>query len=126
MAKKEITKKEHIVIVLLLIFRFVNSKQIQEFLGHTDHRRINAWLKDLVEKGYIERDFIPIYGNTHQTSSLYPLNKGPEVYASRISVSLSGILETYFQGCESLQILSHPVPNCSRLVSNAVSTTPPA
>ena len=39
MATKEITNKEHVIIVLLLIFRFVNSKQIQEFLGHTDHRR---------------------------------------------------------------------------------------
>jgi helix-turn-helix protein len=62
MAKKDITNKEHIIIVLLLIFRFINSKQIQEFLGHKDHRRINSWLKDLVEKGYIERDFTPIYG----------------------------------------------------------------
>jgi len=62
MAKKVITKKEHIVIVLLFVFRFVNSKQMQQFLGHRDHRRINSWLKDLVEKGYIERDFTPIYG----------------------------------------------------------------
>jgi len=62
MAKKVITKKEHIIIVLLYTFRFINSKQIQQFLDHRDHRRINSWLKDLVEKEYIERNFIPIYG----------------------------------------------------------------
>ncbi len=62
MAKKTVTKKQEVIILLLYIFRFVNSKQIQEFLAHKDHRRINSWLKDLTTKGYIERDFTPIYG----------------------------------------------------------------
>ena len=48
--------------MLLYTFRFLNSKQIQEFLKHKDHRRINSWLKDLVTKGYIGRDFKPVYG----------------------------------------------------------------
>lgn len=31
-------------------------------MGHKDHRRINAWLKDLVAKEYIVRNFKPIFG----------------------------------------------------------------
>ncbi len=62
MAKKIITKKQQTILILIYIFRFLNSKQIQEFLNHKDHRRINVWLKDLTDKGYTERDFKPIYG----------------------------------------------------------------
>lgn len=64
MAKKIVTKKQHVILLLLYIFRFVNSKQLQEFLGHKDHRRINSWLKDLTTKGYVERDFTVRYGAT--------------------------------------------------------------
>ena len=76
MAKKIITKKEHVIIVLLYIFRFVHSKQIQEFLNHRDHRRINGWLKDLVDKEYIERDFTPIYGTLTKPAVYHLAGKG--------------------------------------------------
>src|SRR3989344_4084567 len=62
MPKKIITNKQNSILTLLLTFRFLNSKQLQQFLSHKDHRRINGWLKDLTEKEYIERDFTPIYG----------------------------------------------------------------
>jgi len=60
--KKIVTEKQTLIQTLLYCFRFINSKQIQEFLRHKDHRRINSWLKDLENKGYIVRDFKPIYG----------------------------------------------------------------
>ena len=62
MSKKIITNKQQIILTLLLTFRFLNSKQIQQLLNHKDHRRINSWLKDMLEKEYLERDFKPIYG----------------------------------------------------------------
>lgn len=62
MSKKLVTKKQQAILTLIYTFRFINSKQIQAFLGHKDHRRINAWLKDLVEKEYVERDFTPVFG----------------------------------------------------------------
>lgn len=76
MAKKIISNKEQVILLLLLIFRFVNSKQIQRFLGHKDHRRINSWLKDLVEKGYVERDFKPIFGTLTKPAVYYLTAKG--------------------------------------------------
>ncbi|MCL4386327.1 MAG: replication-relaxation family protein [Cyanobacteria bacterium] len=62
MSKKKVTNKEKEIQLLIYTFRFINSKQIQQFLNHKDHRRINGWLKDLVDKGYVERDYKPIYG----------------------------------------------------------------
>lgn len=71
MAKKILTKKQKLILVLLYIFRFLNSKQIQEFLGHKDHRRINSWLKDLSEKDYIVKDFKPIFGTLTKPAVCY-------------------------------------------------------
>lgn len=62
MGKKLLTKKQQTILALLFTFRFINSKQIQQFLNHKDHRRINSWLKDLAEKGYIVREFKLRYG----------------------------------------------------------------
>lgn len=36
-------------------FRFINRLQMQKLLKHKDKRRINSWLKDLVEKEYLEK-----------------------------------------------------------------------
>ncbi len=71
MAKKIVTKKQRLILMLLYTFRFLNSKQIQEFLNHKDHRRINSWLKDLSDKGYIERDFKPIFGTLTKPAVYY-------------------------------------------------------
>lgn len=51
----DITKKQEETVNLVLKFRFINRKQIQKILGHKDAHRINAWLKDLVEKKYLGR-----------------------------------------------------------------------
>jgi len=50
-----ITKKQEEIITLIYRFRFINRKQLQRFLKHKDARRINTWLKDLVEKKYLGR-----------------------------------------------------------------------
>ncbi|MCX6793702.1 MAG: replication-relaxation family protein [Candidatus Gottesmanbacteria bacterium] len=49
------TPKQREIIDLVLKFRFINRIQIQTLLHHKDARRINAWLKDLVEKQYLGR-----------------------------------------------------------------------
>ncbi len=71
MSKKIITKKQETILTLILIFRFINSKQIQQFLGHKDHRRINSWLKDLAEKQYIIREYKPVFGTLTKPAVCY-------------------------------------------------------
>ena len=51
----EITEKQKEIVSLVFKFRFINRKQIQKILGHKDSHRINAWLKDLVEKKFLGR-----------------------------------------------------------------------
>lgn len=71
MSKKLITKKQQQILTLILAFRFINSKQLQKFLGHTDHRRINSWLKDLADKEYIVRDYHPVFGTLTKPAVCY-------------------------------------------------------
>lgn len=49
-----ITKKQQEILKLIYSYRFLQRSQIQQFLGHTDKRRISAWLKDLRDKDYID------------------------------------------------------------------------
>ena len=76
MAKKILTKKQKLILLLLYCFRFLNSKQIQQFLGHKDHRRINTWLKDLAERDYIVRDFKPVFGALTKPAVCYLTSLG--------------------------------------------------
>lgn len=50
-----ITTKQEEILTLLYKYKFLNRIQIQTFLKHKDHRRINSWLKDLIQKQYINR-----------------------------------------------------------------------
>ena len=55
MTLPKITNKQIEILNLIYKHRFLNRIQIQQFLNHKDHRRINSWLKDLTEKEYINR-----------------------------------------------------------------------
>lgn len=70
MALPHLTKKQFRILVLIFNFRFIDRKQIQTILSHKNHRRIHAWLTDLVSKNCIER----IY------STKMPENTKPAVY----------------------------------------------
>jgi len=49
------TNQQEHILDLVFKFRFINRKQLQTILGHKDARRINMWLKDLVDKKYLGR-----------------------------------------------------------------------
>ena len=57
---KPITQKQQEILKLLYKYRFLNRIQIQTFLNHKYHKRINDWLNDLTKKEYTGR----IYSNT--------------------------------------------------------------
>ncbi len=54
MNRPKITPKQTEILNLLATHRFLSRAQIQQFLGHKDHHRINVWLKDLRQKQYIQ------------------------------------------------------------------------
>lgn len=51
----DITAKQNEIMDLVYRFRFINRIQIQRLLNHKDPKRINVWLKDLVNKNYLGR-----------------------------------------------------------------------
>lgn len=51
----KITDKEKEILDLVFRFRFINRKQIQRLFNHKDPKRINVWLKDLVDKNFLGR-----------------------------------------------------------------------
>jgi hypothetical protein len=53
MKPPKITNKQETILHLLYRYRFLNRIQTQQFMGHTDKRRVLAWLKDLREKQYV-------------------------------------------------------------------------
>lgn len=57
-----ITPKQKEIIKLHYQYRFINTKQIQNFLKHKDKKTINIWLKDLREKHYLEWDYSTKFG----------------------------------------------------------------
>lgn len=50
-----ITDKQQDILKLLYRFRFLKRSQIQQLLKHKDYKTINLWLKDLIEKEYIQK-----------------------------------------------------------------------
>ncbi len=57
MIHTNITNKQKEILLLLYRFRFLNRQHIQTLLRHKNKKNINTWLKDLTEKGYINRIF---------------------------------------------------------------------
>ncbi len=63
-----ITPKQQEIPKLIYTSRFLNRLQIQKLMSHKDKRRINSWLKDLVEKEYLEK--VPKANNFEERTKL--------------------------------------------------------
>ena len=68
---QSITPKQQTILHLLYRFRFLNRLQIQQYLSHTNHKRIILWLNDLTTKNYITRTY----------SKTFPNNTKPAIYS---------------------------------------------
>ena len=53
MTQSTITPKQETILKLIYRYRFVDTIQIQAFMGHKDKSRIGQWLKDLRQNSYI-------------------------------------------------------------------------
>ncbi len=88
---KPITQKQEEILTLLYKYRFLNRVQIQTFLNHKYHKRINDWLKDLNQKEYINRIYSTNFGE----------NTKPAIYY----IGLNGIRYLKLQDDCSLEVL---------------------
>jgi len=87
----KITTKQQEILKLLYQYKFLDRKQIQAFLNHKYHKRINDWLKDLTQKEYLNR----IYSNKLGE------NTKPAIYY----LGLNGIRFLKTQGNSSPEVL---------------------
>lgn len=88
----DITEKQKEIVNLVFQYRFINRHQIQRYLNHKDAKRINTWLKDLVEKKYLGR----IY------SRKLLENTKPAIYF----LQNNGILQSRFSKGEEFGVLN--------------------
>lgn len=54
----KLTNRQFQILLLIYKFRFLTKHQIQQTLGHKSSQRINSWLNDLFEQGYLGRHFV--------------------------------------------------------------------
>ena len=85
-----ITKRQRDILTFLYKFRFLNRIQIQALMRHKDKRLINAWLKDLREKQYVETKY----------DRTFPHNTKPAIYFC----SLSAI--AYFKTLDDTEVVN--------------------
>ncbi len=84
----EISVKLEEIVDLVFRFRFITRRQLQTLIEHKDPSRLNKWLKELVEKGYL--------GRIYSTKLLE--NTKPAIYY----LGNNGIIRARWGGMESL------------------------
>ena len=52
-----ITNNQKQILLYLYKFRFLHTFHLQKLFNHKDSRRVREWLKDLIQKGYINSDY---------------------------------------------------------------------
>jgi len=67
----KITTKQQEILKLLYKYKFLDRKQIQAFLDHKYHKRINDWLKDLTQKEYLNRIYSNKFGENTKPAIYY-------------------------------------------------------
>jgi len=67
----KITNKQQALTRLIYRYRFIERKQLQMLMGHTDKRRISAWLKELREKQFVDWLYDPDNPNEKSKPAIY-------------------------------------------------------
>lgn len=92
---KPITQKQQEILTLLYKYRFLNRVQIQTFLNHKYHKRINDWLKDLNQKEYINRIYSTNFGENTKPAIYYIGLNGIRYLKTQDDCSLEVIQKRY-------------------------------
>ncbi len=71
-----ITKRQEEIVTHIFRFRFINRIQLQRYFKHKDARRINTWLRDLVEKKYLGRIYSHKLLENTKPAIYYLMNNG--------------------------------------------------
>lgn len=116
-----ITDKQKEIMDLIFRFRFVNRHQIQRLLNHKDPKRVNAWLKDLVEKKYLGRIYShkllentkPAIYYLHNNGIVWVrYNKSEEYTGEDLGLDIKYVKKFYQDKNASLTFINHCITLC--------------
>ena len=91
----KITTKQQEILKLLYKYKFLDRKQIQAFLNHKYHKRINDWLKDLTQKEYLNRIYSNKFGENTKPAIYYLRLNGIRFLKTQDDCSLEVIRKFY-------------------------------
>lgn len=121
----KITDKQKEILDLVFRFRFINRKQIQTLLNHKDPKRINVWLKDLVDKNYLGRIYShkllentkpAIYFLNNNGIIWVRYNKCEEYQGDDLGLDIKFVKKFYQDKTASLTFINHCITLCELYV----------
>ncbi|MCL4387189.1 replication-relaxation family protein [Patescibacteria group bacterium] len=107
MILKQITKKQKEILILLYRFRFLNTNQIQKLLNHKLPTRIQEWLKDLKDTGYINTNYKRETSSNTRPAVYWLLPKARNILKLEEDYSLKELDKVYKEGTRKEKFISH-------------------
>ncbi len=101
------TSKQKEIINLLNSFRFLNTNQIQKLMHHKLPTRIQAWLKDLKDKGYIGTHYSRQTAENSQPAIYYLMPEARHVLEKGTNFDAKLFERVYKEGKRSEKFISH-------------------
>ena len=101
------TNKQQEIINLVYQFRFINRVQIQKILNHKDARRINAWLKELVELNYLGRIYSYKLLENTKPAIYYLTGEGIRFIKEKYNFELKDVKKFYQDKKASQKFIDH-------------------
>ena len=109
----DITNKQREIVYLVYKFRFINRIQLQKILGHKDARRLNAWLKDLVAKGYLGRIYSKKLPENTKPAIYFLSNLGIALIRQKNQLTIPQVKKFYDDKKASQTFITHCLTLCS-------------
>lgn len=107
MEKIHITPKQLEILQLLYRFRFLDRIQIQRFLNHKNHRRINAWLNDLSEKGAVGRKYSTKLKENTKPAIYHLATKSRAILIEKPNIDEKLLKRVYREKVRSPRLIDH-------------------
>lgn len=105
---KDINLKQIAILILLYRFRFLNTNQIQQLLGHKDPSTVQGWLADLVRKQYVYSNYDrKKFGKNTKPSVFHLLPKAIQVLKTQEDCDQQQLKKIYGEGKRSGEFISN-------------------
>ncbi len=108
--KPSITNKQKEILQLLIQFRFITTKQLQNYFKHALSTRIRTWVKDLKDKGYINMIYDrKTYENSAKPAIYYLSTKAKKLLKKDNDFDVTKLEYIYKESKRSKGFMTHCV-----------------